>query len=96
VPRLYGRAEADTFPVQYRANTIATLTALAEAADLKVADLIVIPDPTYLAMNGAMFRASMLAERLLPPGWGIHLVGDFARAGTPAPASRRLLQPVSS
>ena len=96
VPRLYGRAEADTFPVQYRANTLAALKALAGNVGLEVAELRVVPDPTYLALNGALFRASVWSERLLPAGWGIHLVGDFARAGTPAPASRKVLEPVSS
>ena len=82
VPRLYGRAEADTFPVQYRANTVAVLKSLAAHADLEVTELKVVPDPTYVALNGALFRASVWSERLLPAGWGIHLLGDFARATT--------------
>lgn len=81
VPRLYGRAEADTFPVQYRANTTAALKELASAADLEVSELRAVPDPTYVALNAALFRASVWSERWLPAGWGIHLVGDFARAG---------------
>jgi len=79
VPRLYGRIEADTFPVQYRANTTQGLRSLAERSGLRVAELRVVPDPTYLAFNGLMFRASVLTEGLLPRAWGVHLLGDLVR-----------------
>jgi ubiquinone/menaquinone biosynthesis C-methylase UbiE len=79
VPRLYGRAEADTFPVQYRANTAGTIRMLAERSGLGVAELRVVPDPTYLAFNNFMFLASVMSEGLLPRGWGVHLIGDLER-----------------
>ena len=79
VPRLYGRVEADTFPVQYRANTTGTIRTLAQRSGLTVAELRVIPDPTYLAFNRFMFRASVISERLLPRGWGVHLLGDLTK-----------------
>ncbi len=79
VPRLYGRVEADTFPVQYRANTERTIRSLARGAGLEVAELRVVPDPTYLAFNGLMFRASVISDGLLPAGWGIHLLGNLTR-----------------
>lgn len=79
VPRLYGRVEADTFPVQYRANTAGAIRALAERTGLHVAELRVVPDPTYLAFNPFMFRASVISERLMPRGWGVHLLGDLER-----------------
>jgi SAM-dependent methyltransferase len=79
VSRFYGRRESDTFPVQYRANTVRALTALAARAGLEVAELRVVPDPTYLAVNGFMFTTSVLAERLMPKGWGVHIVGDLVR-----------------
>src|ERR1700736_5075046 len=69
VPRLYGRVEADTFPVLYRANTDRALRALAARSGLTVTGLRVVPDPTYLAFNSFMFRASVLSEGLLPRGW---------------------------
>jgi SAM-dependent methyltransferase len=80
VPRLYGREEADTFPVQYRANTVKALRDQVRECGLEVAELRVVPDPTYLALNGFMFRASVLSERLMPKGWGVHLLGDLVRA----------------
>jgi ubiquinone/menaquinone biosynthesis C-methylase UbiE len=79
VPRMYGRIQADTFRVNYRANTVRALRALAANCGLEVAELRVISDPTYLALNNFMFRASILAERLLPPGGGVHLLGDLTR-----------------
>jgi SAM-dependent methyltransferase len=86
VSRFYGRRESDTFPVQYRANTVGTLRALAAASGLEVSELRVVPDPTYLAVNGFMFTTSVLAERLMPKGWGVHLLGDLAKARNPAAA----------
>ena len=79
VPRFYGREEADTFHVQYRANTVEAIREHAEAAGMQVYDLRVVPDPTYLAMNSLMFQASVMSERLLPKGWGMHLLGDMVR-----------------
>ncbi len=79
VPRLYGRVEADTFPVQYRANTERAIRSMASGAGLEVTELRVVPDPTYLAFNGLMFRASVISDGLMPRSWGIHLLGDLQR-----------------
>jgi ubiquinone/menaquinone biosynthesis C-methylase UbiE len=81
VPRLYGRVEADTFPVRYKANTEGSIRALAQLSGLEVAGLTAVPDPTYLALNGLMFRASVFSERMLPSAWGVHLLGDLTRSG---------------
>jgi SAM-dependent methyltransferase len=79
VPRMYGRDEADTFPVRYRANTEREIRDHARGSGLHVQELRVVPDPTYLAMNGLMFNASVISERLMPKGWGVHLLGDLVR-----------------
>jgi len=79
VPRLYGRAEADTFRVRYRANTGAALRALAGQAGFRVASLEAISDPSYLAFNPLLFEVSVWLERLLPAGLGVHLLGDLER-----------------
>jgi len=83
IPRLYARAEADTFRVHYRANTPVRLHALAAAHGFRVALLRAIPDPTYLAFNDFFFRASALFERLLPEGWGVHVVGEWVKEDPP-------------
>jgi SAM-dependent methyltransferase len=79
VSRLYGRAESDTFQVRYRANTESAIRALAARSGLEVALLKAIPDPTYLALNDLMFRASVASDRLMPAAWGVHLLGDLTR-----------------
>ena len=80
VPRLYGRIEADTFPVRYRANTETSIREQASRCGLEVVTLKAIADPTYLALNGIMFKASVLSERLLPASRGVHLLGDLTPA----------------
>lgn len=83
VPRLYARAEADTFRVHYRANTPARLRTLAAAHGFGFASLRAIPDPTYLAFNDLFFRLSVLFERMLPEGWGVHVVGEWVKEDSP-------------
>jgi len=79
VSNIYGRAKGDTFAVRYRANTIGRLRKLARASGFNVMELRVIADPTYVAFNPALFRAAMLAERVLPSGLGVHILGDLIR-----------------
>lgn len=80
VPRVYGRDEADTFPVQYRANTERDIKTYSQASGLRIQELRVVADPTYVAMNALLFNASVMSERLMPKGWGVHLLGDLVRA----------------
>ena len=79
VSNIYGRGKGDTFAVRYRANTTRRLRKLAEASGFSVMELRVIADPTYVAFNAALFRAAMLAERMLPSGLGVHILGDLIR-----------------
>ncbi len=74
IPCLYARAEADTFPVQYQANTTGRLTRLCNRAGLTL-QLHFIPDPTYTAFSKSLFRLSVWVERLIPTSFKIHLVG---------------------
>jgi ubiquinone/menaquinone biosynthesis C-methylase UbiE len=86
VSRVYGRVEADTFPVRYRANTEKAIRALAKGNSLEIASLEAIPDPTYLAVNRLMFRASVLSERMLPRTSGVHLLGDLTPSEAQGPS----------
>jgi ubiquinone/menaquinone biosynthesis C-methylase UbiE len=72
VPRLYGRAETDTFPVHYRANSRKQIMALAANVGLSIEMLHQIDDPTYLAFTPLLFRISSALARITPP---VHLVG---------------------
>lgn len=75
ITRLYGRAEADTFPAYYQANRFSDLHALANTAELTVKQLVAIPDPTYLAFNDVLFRMMVGAERFVSAENKLHLVG---------------------
>lgn len=71
VARLYGRAETDTFPIQYRANTPRALGELADRSGLKLDTLYQIEDPTYLAFHPVLYALSVRLARITPP---VHLV----------------------
>lgn len=73
---LYGREEADTFPLVYRANTPTRIMALAASAGLSVERLRRIEDPTYLAFSSILFEISIMLSRVTPP---VHLVGVLVR-----------------
>ena len=74
VPRLYARAEEDTFPVRYRANTPGALRALCQQTGFNLR-LHFIADPTYTAFNDSLFHLSVFIERFIPAPFKIHLVG---------------------
>ena len=84
IDRLYGRAEEDTFPALYRANTPARIRSLLGMAGLEVEVLIPIGDPTYLAFSEPLYRLACWLERLTPPSLRVHLVGE-ARKPLPLP-----------
>ncbi len=77
VGRFYDRAEADTFPACYRANTAAQIEHLAQDAGLEQVSLHFIGDPTYLAFNEVLFRLACLLERVMPRRMQVHLVGEY-------------------
>jgi len=85
VGRFYDRAEADTFPAHYRANTPAQIERLAQAAGLKRPSLHFVGDPTYLAFNEPLFRLACLLERITPRRMRVHLVGEYTAGDNPDP-----------
>jgi SAM-dependent methyltransferase len=74
IPRLYARAEEDTFPVCYRANTPRALRALCQQTGFNLR-LHLIADPTYTAFNETLFRLSTFVERFIPASFKIHIIG---------------------
>lgn len=79
VPRLYGRIEADTFRVHYRANTPLWLKQLARESGFGVISQRAIQDPSYLAFSNLFFELSVVLESLLPTSWGVHLLGEWQK-----------------
>ena len=81
VPLIYGRAEADAFPVVYRANTRGRLDRLARAAGLVPQAFRHIEDPTYFAFHPLLFRLNAAVCRLLPRGMAEHIAGVYVKPG---------------
>jgi SAM-dependent methyltransferase len=83
VRRAYGRESQDTFPVVYAANTRHRLARLARAGGLREAEFHYVGDPSYLAINPLLYRASVLVERITDwqplRRFKVHLVGDYVR-----------------
>jgi len=83
VPKVYGRSEADTFPVAYRANTRCRLDALLGRAGLQCEEFHYIGDPSYIAFNNLLFRLGMLIERFTDLGplraLKVHLVASYVK-----------------
>jgi hypothetical protein len=63
---------------------------LARQAGLRCVQVQLVGDPTYLAFNDALFALSSLFERLTPPGFRVHIVGDYVRP----PKSSKLQRPI--
>ena len=65
VRRVEGRAEEDTFPIEYKTNTRVTVNRLAALAGFKVESFEYLNQyPNYLMFNGALFFLGMCFERL--------------------------------
>jgi SAM-dependent methyltransferase len=79
VERLYKRAETDTFPVVYRANTRRRIEELAMVAGLVPVGFSTVGDPSYLSFNEPLFRLATFVERLTPPSFRVHMVGDLMK-----------------
>ncbi|MBN1954488.1 MAG: class I SAM-dependent methyltransferase [Anaerolineae bacterium] len=86
VNRLYGRAEADTFPAFYRANSPAAIASLVRGAGLELVDLVLVDDPTYLAFNDLFYRLSCWLARCTPADMRVHIVGEAGKPALPTPA----------
>lgn len=76
---IYRRAEADTFPVCYRANTSDTLERLAAQSGLRLVQMEWVDDPSYFVLTDAVFALAVWVEMLLSATWRVHLVGEYAR-----------------
>ena len=79
VSHLYRRAEADTFPALYRANTRRKVERLARAAGMVPVAFYPVGDPTYLAFNELLYRLATLVEGYTPQWMKVHLVGDLVK-----------------
>jgi SAM-dependent methyltransferase len=66
VNKLRGRAEADTFPTQYRANTVKDVRRIADAAGFEVTTVQRVEGrPEYLRLSGPTYILGAAYERLV-------------------------------
>jgi len=79
VTRYYGRQPADTYPVAYRANTATEIACLGVQANLRVARIEWIEDPSYLAWGPLSFLVAIGLDLVLPGTWRVHLVGELTK-----------------
>jgi ubiquinone/menaquinone biosynthesis C-methylase UbiE len=79
VSLLYGRADKDTYPVMYRANTLQRIDCLATAVGLRAVQVELVSDPSYLAFNDLLFAGAVLLEAVLPEERYVHIVGDYVK-----------------
>jgi SAM-dependent methyltransferase len=79
VSLLYGRADKDTYPVTYRANTVERIDRLATAVGLRAVQVEFVSDPSYLAFNDLLFSGAVLLEAALPEERFVHIVGDYVK-----------------
>lgn len=82
VKLIYDRDEDFINPTYYRMNTPDDVEYICQQAGLQRDLLETVSDPTYLAVNEVLFRASVLAEQLLEtvyPQGRVHLVGMYRK-----------------
>lgn len=80
---LYGRQEGDTYPIQYKMNSVKAIRATLGRIGFQEVDLILNEDPSYLSFNTISFKISCWLEKLLPRRMKVHLIGIFQKPLTP-------------
>jgi ubiquinone/menaquinone biosynthesis C-methylase UbiE len=79
---IYARDEDFINPTYYRANAFREINTMLSEVGLRCERFEHVGDPTYLAFNELMFRASVLAERMIDrfaPQTRVHLIGVYEK-----------------
>ena len=79
---IYARDEDFINPTYYRANSLGEIDRMLRAAGTICERFEHVGDPTYLAFNEPLFRASLVAERLIDrfaPRTRVHLIGMYRK-----------------
>jgi SAM-dependent methyltransferase len=82
VHAIYGRDEDFINPTFYRANSYRSIDRQLTSAGFVCDRFEHVGDPTYLALNDALFRAAVLVEGLIDRFWRsgrVHLVGSYRK-----------------
>ncbi len=80
--RLYDRKEGDTYPVQYRINSVKKCTEILTPIGLKKTDLVLNGDPSYISFNKPLFKFACILEAFFEKYMSsakVHLIGDYEK-----------------
>ncbi len=81
--RLYGRQENDTYPKQYKINSVRKMRKILGSIGFKEERIVLNGDPSYVSFNNALFRLASLWEKLTD--WAplrftkVHIIGVFEK-----------------
>ncbi|MCS7062073.1 MAG: methyltransferase domain-containing protein [Anaerolineae bacterium] len=81
---LHGRQPGDTYPVQYRINTVRRIEQVLSRVGFRRVELLLHGDPTYLGVNRPLFALACAIERVLEwpalQGARVHILGAYEKA----------------
>jgi len=81
--KLYNRQENDTYPKQYKINSLRKIDKTLGAAGLRKHQIIMNGDPSYISFNRPLFKLSCGIERFLDnrvlKGAKVHIIGVYEK-----------------
>jgi SAM-dependent methyltransferase len=81
--KLYNRQEHDTYPKQYRINSVKKITKTLEPIGFKKSQLVLNGDPSYISFNTMLFKFACLLEKIM--NWKplqfakVHIIGVYEK-----------------
>lgn len=79
--KLYGRPAEDTYPTEYRLNSVRKVESALVRLGYERERLVLNGDPTYIAINHVLFLLAAQLERLFDLPWlrraRVHIVGVY-------------------
>ena len=81
--KLYDRQENDTYPKEYKANSVRKIAKILEPIGFKKSQLILNGDPSYISFNTLLFKFASLLEKILDYKalrfMKVHLIGVYKK-----------------
>ncbi len=81
--KLYNRQEHDTYPKQYKINTVGQIARTLETIGFKKSLLVLNGDPSYISFNKTLFKLACLLEKIM--NWRplqftkVHIIGVYEK-----------------
>lgn len=80
---LYNRQEHDTYPKQYRINSVKKIAKTLESIGFKKSQLVLNGDPSYISFNTLLFKFACFLEKILDLKplhfMKVHLIGIYEK-----------------